>query len=114
MIDHLRDFRTREALPRMLADMAIVQLAAILSLLFTFGYYIFFLQGEILSRTFFVETLRGRYLTSSRFSLLCFRWYSSFLESIPGPAAMRCVTNGRPSFAAVDSLRFSIWRQVCS
>ena len=62
MIDHLRDFRTREALPRMLADMAIVQLAAILSLLFTFGYYIFFLQGEILSRTFFVETLRGRYL----------------------------------------------------
>ena len=46
----------------MLADMAIVQLAAILSLLFTFSYYIFFLEGEILSRSFFVETLRGRYI----------------------------------------------------
>jgi nucleoside-diphosphate-sugar epimerase len=62
MIAHLRDFKTREALPRMLADMAIVQLAAILSLLFTFSYYIFFLQEEILSRSFFIETLRSRYI----------------------------------------------------
>jgi len=62
MIAHLRDFKTREALPRMLADMAIVQLAAILSLLFTFSYYIFFLQEEILSRSFFIDTLRSRYI----------------------------------------------------
>jgi nucleoside-diphosphate-sugar epimerase len=46
----------------MLADMVIVQLAAILSLLFTFSYHIFFFEGEILSRAFFLETLRGRYL----------------------------------------------------
>ena len=46
----------------MLADMAIVQLAAILSLLFTFSYYIFFLQEGILSRSFFIDTLRSRYI----------------------------------------------------
>jgi nucleoside-diphosphate-sugar epimerase len=62
MIGHLRDFKIREALPRMLADLAIVQMATILSLMSTFVYYIFFNQEQILSRSFFIETLRERYL----------------------------------------------------
>lgn len=61
MIAHLRDFKTQEALPRMLADLVIVQLAAILSLMSTFVYYIFFNQEEVLSRSFLIETLRERY-----------------------------------------------------
>ncbi len=46
----------------MLADVAIVQIAAILSLMSTFVYYIFFNGEEILSRSFFIDTLRDRYL----------------------------------------------------
>jgi nucleoside-diphosphate-sugar epimerase len=52
----------------MLADLVIVQLAAILSLLSTFVYYIFFNSEEILSRSFFIETLHGKFL--NQFPLL--------------------------------------------
>jgi nucleoside-diphosphate-sugar epimerase len=65
MFAHLREFKSREALPRMLADLVIVQLAAILSLTATFAYYIFFNEGDVLSRSFFIETLRARFLSQA-------------------------------------------------
>lgn len=79
MVAHLRDFKTREALPRMLADLVIVQLAAMLSLLSTFVYYVFFNGDEVLSRSFFIETLRGKFL--NQFPLLAAVFPVVFLAS---------------------------------
>lgn len=79
MVAHLRDFKTREALPRMAADLVIVQLAAMLSLLSTFVYYIFFNGDEVLSRSFFIETLRGKFL--NQFPLLAVVFPAVFLLS---------------------------------
>lgn len=58
----LRNFKAKEALPRMLADAAIVQLAAILSLCATFAYYLYGHGAEQWSREFFLRELQARYL----------------------------------------------------
>ena len=83
MITHLRDFKTdfkvKEALPRMLADLVIVQTAAVLSLLATFIYYIFFNGGEVPSREFFLDTLRNVYL--AQFPVLSVVFPTTFLLS---------------------------------
>lgn len=62
MMVSLQNFKMKEALPRILADAVIVQLAAILSLCATFVYYIYGSGGDQLSRQFFLGELQSRYL----------------------------------------------------
>lgn len=61
MMVSLQNFKVKEALPRILADAVIVQLAAILSLCATFVYYIYGHGAEQLSRGFFLNELQARY-----------------------------------------------------